>query len=297
MRTLLRGLYSAAAGMITQQRRHDAVTQNIANLNTPGYKAATPVSRAFPELLLSAMGGDNPPKQAIGSLHTGVFAEEHLLSMAPGALLETGRVLDFAIVSDIRVELPGIGPVPFDASGKYVAPDGAVIVQPQVFFTVLTPEGEQRFTRDGRFRSEPDGTLVTLDGLPVLGADGQPVVVDGPWDAVRVLADGRLVDAQTGEPLPGDPQLLLTRVENPDLLVREGNNRYRHEGPEGNLTPLQPGDQAEVRQGFLESSNVDPAQSLVELMAALRAYEANVRVIQSYDRSLERAVNEVGRVG
>jgi len=87
------------------------------------------------------------------------------------------------------------------------------------------------------------------------------------------------------------------RVENPDFLVREGNNRYRHEGPAGNLTPLQPGDQAEVRQGFLESSNVDPAQSLVELMAALRAYEANVRVIQSYDRSLERAVNEVGRVG
>lgn len=297
MHTLLRGLYSAAAGMITQQRRHDAVTQNIANLNTPGYKAATPVSRAFPELLLSALGGDNPPKRPIGSLHTGVFSEEHLLSMAPGVLLETGRVLDFAIVSNIQVELPGIGPVPFDASGKYVAPDGTVIVQPQVFFTVLTPEGEQRFTRDGRFRSEPDGTLVTLDGLPVLGVDGQPVVVDGPWDAVRVLPDGRLVDAQTGEPLPGDPQLLLMRVENPDLLVREGNNRYRHEGPAGNLTPLQPGDQAEVRQGFLESSNVDPAQSLVELMTALRAYEANVRVIQSYDRSLEKAVNEIGRVG
>ena len=297
MHTLLRGLYTAAAGAIAQQQRHDAVTLNIANLNTPGYKAATPVSRAFPELLISALGGANPPKQSIGRLHSGVFSEEHLLSMTPGVLRETGRVLDFAIVSDIAVDLPGIGPVPFDASGKYVAPDGTVIVQPQVFFTVRTPQGEQRFTRDGRFRSEPDGTLVTLDGLPVLGVDGQPIVVADPWEQVQVLPDGRLVYADTGEPLPGDPQLLLMRVENPDLLVRDGNNRYRHEGPPGNLNPLQPDDRAEVRQRYLESSNVDPAQSAVDLMAALRAYEANVRLIQSYDRSLERAVNEIGRVG
>jgi flagellar basal-body rod protein FlgG len=283
-------LYTAAAGMLTQQRRHDAVTHNIANLNTPGYKAMTPVSRAFPDMLVAAIGGANPPKQPIGSLNTGVLAEENLLLLTQGALRETYRPLDLAIVSDIQV--PG---AVFDASGKYVAPDGTVVVQPQVFFTVLTPQGE-RYTRDGSFRQEPDGTLVTGDGMPVLGVDGEPIVVEESWDNVRVLPDGRLVLAQTGEPLPGNPQLLLTRVENPDLLVREGDGRYRHDGPEDNLTPLQPGDRAEVRQGYLERSNVDPAQSAVDLMAALRAYEANQKVIQSYDRSLEKAVNEVGRV-
>ena len=276
--------------MLAQQRRHDAVTHNIANLNTPGYKAMAPVNRAFPEMLLAAMGGPNPPRQPIGPINTGVLAEENLTLLTQGMLQETYRPLDLAIVSDI--EVPG---AVFDASGKYVAPDGTVIVQPQVYFTVRTPQGE-RYTRDGSFRQEPDGTLVTFDGMPVLGVDGEPIVVEESWENVRVLPDGRLVLALTGEPLPGNPQLLLTRVENPMLLVREGDGRYRHDGPEDNLAPLQPGDRAEVRQGYLERSNVDPAQSAVDLMAALRAYEANQKVIQSYDRSLEKAVNEIGRV-
>lgn len=276
--------------MLAQQRRHDAITHNIANLNTPGYKAMTPVSRTFPEMLIAAIGGDNPPGRPIGSLNTGVLAEENLMLMTQGMLRETYRPLDLAIVSDI--EVPG---AVFDASGKYVAPDGNVVIQPQVFFTVRTPQGE-RYTRNGSFRQEPDGMLVTADGMPVLGVDGEPIVVEESWDNVKVLPDGRLVQARTGEPLPGEPRLLLTLVENPALLVREGDGRYRHEGPPDNLRPLQPGDRAEVRQGYLERSNVDPAQSAVDLMAALRAYEANQKVIQSYDRSLEKAVNEVGRV-
>lgn len=76
---MLRGLYTAAAGLMTQQRRHDTVTQNIANMNTTGYKQENSVQRSFPEMLISMTGGnpDNPDR-TVGKLNTGVFAEESL---------------------------------------------------------------------------------------------------------------------------------------------------------------------------------------------------------------------------
>lgn len=288
---MLRGLYTAAAGMITEQRRHDIVTNNIANLNTPGYKAMDAVNRAFPEMLVSAMGGENPPAGPLGSFNLGVFAEENLLRMAQGDLHQTYRNQDLAIVSDIQVN----GAV-FDASGKYVDAAGNVVYQPQAFFTVAGPDGRPRYTRDGSFRTAADGTLTTENGDPVLGADGNPLVVNEPWDTISVAADGSLLDAATGAPLPGNPRLMLTRVDNPNLLLREGNGLFRYTGAPAGIRQVQPGDRVEVRQGYLEGSNVDPAQSMVDLMTALRAYEANQQVIQFYDKSLDKAVNEVGRV-
>ena len=71
---MLRGLYTAASGMMAQQRRHDTVTNNIANLNTPGFKAMNQATRAFPDMLVSAMGGDNMRSKPIGRLTLGAFA-------------------------------------------------------------------------------------------------------------------------------------------------------------------------------------------------------------------------------
>ncbi|CAM3695844.1 flagellar hook-basal body protein [Cohnella lubricantis] len=288
---MLRGLYTAASGMIAQQRRHDTVTNNIANLNTPGFKVNNTANRAFPEMLLSAIGGENAAQGPIGRLNTGVFAEENLLGMTQGDMMETDRSQDMAIASDIRVD-----GVTFDASGKSVDEDGNVTYQPQAFFTVQTPDGEQRYTRNGSFQTAADGTLVNADGLPVLGADGQPIVVQGSWDDVTVTSDGRLLDQNTGLPLDGDPQLMLTRVNNPNELIVEGNSLFRYAGEPDGIVPVQAGDGVEIRQGFLERSNVDASQSMVDLMSALRAYEANQKVIQYYDSSLDKAVNDVGKI-
>jgi flagellar basal-body rod protein FlgG len=276
--------------MIAQQRRHDTVTNNIANLNTPGYKAMTATIRAFPDMLVSAMGGSQTQTGPIGKLSVGVLAEESRLNFSQGDLVQTNRMQDLALVSDIQV--PG---AVFDESGKYVDEQGNVYYQPQVFFTVLSPDGQQQYTRDGSFRTAPDGTLITAEGDPVLGVNGQPLVVNGSWDNIAVGMDGTLYDKQLGQPIPG-AQLMLTVVENPNMLVREGQKRFRHEGPAGGVRQIQPGDRVEIRQGFLERSNADPAQSLVDLMAALRAYEANQKVIQFYDNSLQKAVNEIGKV-
>lgn len=287
---MLRGLYTAASGMIAQQRRHDTVTNNIANLNTPGYKAMTATIRSFPDMLVAAMEGSGNRASPIGKLTTGVFAEESRVSFRQGDLVETNRAQDLALVADIQV--PG---AIFDESGKYVDEQGNVTYQPQVFFTVLSPDGEQQYTRDGSFRTASDGTLITAEGDPVLGLDGQPIVINDSWDNIAVGMDGTLYDKQLGLPIPG-AQLMLTVVENPNLLIREGYKRFRYEGPPGGIRQIQPGDRVEIRQGFLERSNADPTQSLVDLMSALRIYEANQKVIQFYDDSLRRAVNDIGKV-
>jgi flagellar basal-body rod protein FlgF len=287
---MLRGLYTAASGMIAQQRRHDTVTNNVANANTPGFKAMNSMTRSFPEMLLSAVGGENIKSGPIGKLTTGVFAEENMLSMGQGDMSETFRPQDMALVSDILVN----GAV-FDGSGKYVDPNGTVIYQPQVFFTVQTPNGAQ-YTRDGSFRTAQDGTLLTADGSPVLGIDGQPIIINGSWEDIAVSPDGKLFSKVLNQPLPGTPQLMLTLVDNPNNLTRDGNGRFRYNGDPAGIRQVAAGDRVQVRQGVLERSNVDSGQSMVDMMSALRAYEANQKVIQFYDSSLQKAVNEIGRV-
>lgn len=129
---MIRGLYTAAAGMVTQQRRHDTATQNIANLNTTGYKQVDSVSHAFPDVLISAMsGGTTKP---VGRLNTGVFAEQSVSQYLQGDLIESGKSIDFALSTDLQVADPATGDnIAFDGSGKYVTPEGEVIYRPQAF--------------------------------------------------------------------------------------------------------------------------------------------------------------------
>lgn len=129
---MIRGLYTAAAGMVTQQRRHDTATQNIANLNTTGYKQVNTVTHAFPDVLISAMSG-GITKQ-VGRLNTGVFAEQAVSQYLQGDLIESGKTFDFALSGDLQVGDPATGEnILFDGSGKYVSEDGEVTYQPQAF--------------------------------------------------------------------------------------------------------------------------------------------------------------------
>jgi flagellar basal-body rod protein FlgG len=288
---MLRGLYTAAAGMIAQQRRHDTVTNNISNLNTPGYKQVNAVGRSFPEMLLHLTGieGDKPRK--IGAVNTGVFAEESLSVHIQGDVYTTGSNADFAIRSDLQV--PGIR---FDSSGKAVDDNGNVIFQPQAFFTLQDRDGNIRYTRNGSFRIDNAGYLVANDGSFVLGTDNNPIqfAPGTSLDRLTLTGDLRFVNdlgADTGA------QLLVSVVENPNRLVSVGHGQFRlNEEDAGLARPMAADDRVEVRQGYLERSNVDAAQAMVDLISALRAYESNQRIIQFYDQSLNKAVNEVGKV-
>ncbi|WNQ11575.1 flagellar hook-basal body protein [Paenibacillus aurantius] len=303
---MLRGLYTAAAGMISQQRKHDTVTNNIANLNTPGYKQNNAVSRSFPEMLISLTNGETGGRtsRAIGRLNTGVLAEEDPSVYVQGDLQETKNTFDFALVSDIQ-----LNNLAFDGRGMAFDANGERVFQPQAFFTVQDAAGQLRYSRNGKFTANDQGELVTSEGYKVLGTDGQPIVLadgNGTFLAdAKLTPDGRFLDSQNGQPLVKNPntpqqaplQIMVSKIENPNRLIREGNGVYRvNEGDEGLVTPVTANDQVEVRQGYLERSNVDAAQSMVDMNTALRAYEANQKVVQYYDKSLEKAVNEVGRV-
>lgn len=294
---MLRGLYTAAAGMMTQQRIHDTVTQNISNMNTNGYKQVNSVARSFPEMLISAVGGDSKVSTPIGKLNTGVFAEESLPSFTEGDVHETGNSTDFALISELGLQNPATGQnYVFDASGKSVQEDGSVVYQPQAFFTVRDLDGKEKYTRDGSFHVNGDtGMLTTADGYEVLGADGNPVAIQGSTDLMKVDGQGNIVYADGTR----GPQLMISIAGQPNQLTRDGNGVFEALDPQtAGISRFQPGSgqAVEVRQGSLEASNVDSAQSMVDLMAAQRAYEANQQVIQYYDRSLDKAVNDIGRV-
>ncbi|WP_127581147.1 flagellar hook-basal body protein [Paenibacillus koleovorans] len=299
---MLRGMYTATAGMLSQQRKHDTVTNNIANINTPGFKMSRMVSRSFPEMLIALTEGESlgAPRTSMGRLNTGVLAEEALTVNVQGDLRETGSPFDFALVSDIQVE-----GLQFN-NGKTITEDGERIFQPQAFFTVLNADGEQRYTRNGKLTVDSAGQLVTAEGFRVAGLDGEPIVLihpdtGNPIPNVTVNRRGQILDSVDGRNIldaAGQPiTLLISRVEEPLRLIAEGSGVLRNdETAPSAIAPINPTDNVQVRQGFIERSNVDPTQATVDLMTATRMYEANQKMVQYYDRSLEMAVNDVGRV-
>ncbi|MDW8322093.1 MAG: flagellar hook-basal body protein [Armatimonadota bacterium] len=170
-----------------------------------------------------------------------------------------------AVVTDLRP-----GPVALTGRPLDVAIDG------DGFFVVNTPQGE-RYTRDGAFRQSADGTLVTADGTPVLGTRGiirsanTPLTIAPNGD---VLANGQVID-----------RLRVVQLRN---AVKEGANRFA-----GNAQPLQ---QFSLQVGALERSNVSVVQAMVDMIVAMRAYEASHRAVLAHDETLQKAVNDVGKV-
>lgn len=286
---MIRGLYSAASGLISQQRRHDTITNNIANIETAGYKQNTTPLRSFNDMLLSFTGVNGEERKSIGTWTGNVFAEESLTYHLQGDLTETNNRNDFAILSNIAVD----GLV-FDQSGKAVRDNGEVVFQPQAYFTVQNAQGEIRYTRGGQFSVTSDGYLTTGTGDYVLGTNNQPIVLPAgvSLDELVLTSERRLVtSAGTDTGL----QLLISRIENPNDLVREGDGNFKL--AQGNAAPITEQDAVEVRQGYIENSNVDVLQASVDMMAAFRAYEANQKMIQFYDATLQKTANEIGRIG
>lgn len=295
---MLRGLYTAAAGMIAQQQRNDTITNNINNLNTPGYKAQNSELRSFPEMLMLRLAKGQQTKP-IGSLNSGVMMEENVNNFQQGSLKQTQRPFDFAIQSNIQVS--GLN---FGANGEAVKANGSVVFQPQAYFTVQDGSGNHLYTRDGNFTVNGQGQLVTSDGYQVLGKGGNPIVLTdpatgNPLSKVRVNASGQLFNPNTRQALQnasGQPAaLMLSRINSPNQLIPQGNGAYQLSAG-ASVTPVNAADDVSVKQGYLEQSNVNSAQSMTGLMDALRMYQANQQVIRYTDRSLNLAANEVGKI-
>ncbi|OEF96795.1 flagellar hook-basal body protein [Desulfuribacillus alkaliarsenatis] len=297
---MLRGLYTAAQGMKVNQQRHDIANNNLANINTPGFKGEEAVVRSFPEELLFFMGkkqhshvpahsrvashlGGQPPR--VGYLHQGVTVEEIVSRFAQGAIRETGNEFNVAIIDGLD-----------DQKG---------------FFAVKKDldSDDVFYTRAGDFRlREVDGVqyLATQDGEFVMqreliagvGFTGQLMPVEIIEEDFVIHSNGSIEVFETGFP-PIQGELHLVQFANEQLpgLTKEGHGLFRiNEDFLGAGFEPEIAQNIQTRQKFIEGSNVDPTQAIMDMIIAQRAYEANQRVIQSYDRSLEKAVNEVGRV-
>ncbi len=256
---MFRALHSAATGMQAQQTNIDVVANNMANVNTTGFKK----SRAeFQDLLyqtLRAPGGQaSTGASAPAGLQVGLGVRTAATQAmhAQGTLQQTGNSLDLAI----------------EGNG---------------FFQVQRPNGDMAFTRAGNLKTDADGRLVTSDGFPVepaisIPADATAVMIS-PTGLISVTQPGQANSVEVG-------QLQLANFANPGGLLATGRSLYAVTSASGQAIIANPGEEGTgtVAQGFLEGSNVEVVTEMIDLIASQRAYEVNQRVITAADEMLRR---------
>ena len=159
-----------------------------------------------------------------------------------------------------------------------------------VFFTVENADGEARYTRNGNFTQDGMGYLTTSSGLYVLDQQGNRIQLSS--DQFTISEEGNMIGSN-GE----TARLGLRYSDNPMSMVKEGDGLFRAENGELVDAYNVNGVQFKTQQGFLEQSNVDSAQTMTEMMTAYRSFEANQKILQAYDTSLQKTVNEVGKIG
>lgn len=258
---MLRGLYTAWSGLVNEQNRMDVMTNNLANASTVGYKKEGATSQSFDDVLTvkikdASVGLANV--QRTGVRNPGVKIGEVYTDFTQGSFRETGNAYDMALEGD-----------------------GFFAIE----FTNKAGETSTMYTRAGQFALNKDGYLVTQEGDYVLDADSKRIQLDTLKDT-DISADGRI--SQEGEVIA---QLQIADFEDYDYLEKYGETYYQ---------PLQGAELTEgtarVRAGYLEMANVQVVSEMVNLISITRAYESNQKIIQTYDGSLDIAVNQLGRI-
>lgn len=257
---MVRGLYTAYTGMANEQKRLDIIANNLANSATVGYKEENVTNQSFDDMLTIKIrdASEAYNDRPIGYMTPGVKLGEVYTNYGQGSLRQSDNQFHFA--------LEGKGFFTLSVTNK------AGVVSTQ-------------YTRNGSFTMTKDGYIVDSDGNNLMG-EGGPIQI--PADAVEVVvdtsgaiyADGTYVDT-----------MQIADFEDYNYLVKSGDTMYRAlegavEAPAAAL----------VRQGYTEQSNVNVVSEMVEMITVTRAYEANQKVIQSVDKTLELAANSVGRV-
>jgi len=250
---MIYGLWQSASGLRTQDFKQSIIANNLANLDTPGFK---PDTVAFAERLSEAKRrGGFAGDRVLNRMTGGVVETDVFTSFKPGPVSLTGNPLDVAL-----------------------ADDG--------FLTVQTPEGP-RYTRDGRMTRSADGMLIhTASGHPVLSDQGREIVVEGASrEPLEISPRGQIRQgtAEVG-------RIGVVDFADRRSLSKTGDNLY-----ESGAEPI-PRPDLLLRQGAVEGSAVDPVTTLVDMIAASRAYELNANLITLQDQTLGRVINDVGRV-
>ena len=263
---MIRAMHTASTGMEAQQLNIDTIANNLANVNTNGFKR----SRAeFADLLyqIQRLPGSNASNVGVFPVGIQVGAGVRPITVAKeyvqGNLRKTDNALDIAI--------EGVG-----------------------FFQVQRPDGTTMYTRAGSFKINNTGNVVTGDGdtlLPNITIPSGALQIDVGIDGtVSVLLPGVTQATQVG-------QIQLVRFDNPSGLIGQGSNLFLNSTASGPAQAGTPGFTTgfgNIRQGFLETSNVNIADEMVNMIIAQRSYEINAKAIQAADEMLQ-IVNNIKR--
>ena len=257
---MMRALYSAAAGMESQQTNLDVIANNLANVNTTGFKKD---KAEFQDLVYQTIRAPGSDQGSGNKLPTGVQIGHgsRLVATAKiftnGELTQTGERLDVAIQGD-------------------------------GFFEVQMPDGTKAYTRDGALKTASDGRVTTSDGLVLQGgfqavAAGTTALTIAPTgDVTAVTASG-----------PQSYRVQIVRFANPAGLQSMGANLYKETPASGTAELGNPGENGfgQLQQGYLELSNVKVVEEMVNMIMAQRAYEVNSRAVQAADEMMQMSNN------
>lgn len=358
---MFRGLYTGVSGMQTSQKRLDITSNNMANVNTTGFKKDLLISENFPEVLMKKINGKLPAQavrpngdlqanregEALNiSTERGFFtvsspkgisysrqvnfaldengylrtygrnidgqidtSEGNFVLNSQGGIIqvegndldvnEQGQLLvDGAVAADLiyRPSLDVIGTINsgrrFEKThtnfnqGPLLETGNSMnfAIEGRGFFRVTAGEGEM-YTRNGSFYLNDNRELVTEEGYSLMGQNGS-IIIEGTDFQVttegQVIVDGQVID-----------QIDIVNILNVKDLNKFGQSYYI--GKEDVDLDIQPFE-GQLVQGYLEGSNINPIDEMVDMINIMRAYESNSRVVRAYDEILQRAVNEIGKV-
>lgn len=259
---MIRAMRTAASGMMAQQTQVDTIANNIANVNTASFKKNRVNFRSLLYTTLREPGATTSGSQQVPT----------------GLQIGTGTEVSSSIKLHMQGDLEQTGN-PYDLG-----------IQGEGFFRISLGNGEFRYTRDGAFRKDGNGDLVTVDGFKL-----EPGISIPPDAVDIVIGQDGTVQVRSGgsDQLQARGQITLTRFPNPAGLRAEGANLFRETAASGAPTDSTPGDAGTgfLRQAFLERSNVSVVDELIALIQAQRNYEVNSRTIQVSDEMLQQVSN------
>jgi flagellar basal-body rod protein FlgG len=259
---MLRTLWIASTGMQAQNMNIDVIANNLANVNTAGFKK----SRIdFQDLLYQTMRPAGVASAQGNEVPTGIQLGHGTRSVATQKIFTRGDIQPTGNELDMAIEGDG-------------------------FFQILQPNGEIAYTRAGTFKVDSDGRIVTSDGYPL-----EPeMAVPDDATSISIGSDGTVSVLQAGETDPSEiGSIELVKFLNPGGLNSIGKNLYLPTKASGDEITGTPGEDGfgTVAQGYVEMSNVNVVEEMVQMVSAQRAYEINSKAIKTADEILQMANN------
>ena len=256
---MIRSLWISKTGLDAQQTQMDVISNNLANVSTTGFKGSRAVFQDLIYQTLSQPGAQSTQQTQIPSglqIGTGVRPVSTERLQTQGNLTQTGNNFDVAI--------QGAG-----------------------FFQILMPDGTTSYTRDGSFQKNNQGALVTASGYPLQPAISVPANATN----VTIGTDGTVTATTSGSTTPVQiGSIQLATFVNPTGLQSQGANLYEETASSGTPTVGTPGTNSAgtLNQGYVEASNVNVVEELVNMIQTQRAYEINSKAITASDQMLQK---------